>query len=73
MNTLNKQLLMRKLNELMELEYEETCEYSTTAECFEAKKGFEIQYERQKKKVRLIQSAKCDILFSFYNEDKDEE
>jgi len=68
MNILNKNLLMQNLNDLMELEYKEMCEYSTSAECSKAKEGFEVQYNKQKKKIELIQSAKNEILFPSFDE-----
>lgn len=65
MKQLDINALYKKLNDLMELEVTEMFEYSTTEMCSEPKPGFEMEYERQKVKIRLIQSAKNDILFSF--------
>jgi hypothetical protein len=49
----------------MELEVKEMFEYATTRTCSEPKSGFETQYDRQKEKIRLIQSAKNIMLFRF--------
>ena len=60
-----RELVLRRLNELMEAEVVEAIAYSTTETCSEAKRGYEAEYERQRAKIRLIQSAKDEILFSF--------
>ena len=66
MNNLNRLSLLQKLNDLMECEVEEIFEYSTTSACSVPKDGLETQYDKQKRKIQLIQSAKDDVLFSFF-------
>ena len=58
--------LYEMLNKLMTLEVVELMEYSTTETCYAPIEGLEAQYNKQAEKVRLIQSAKCKILFYRY-------
>ncbi|MCL2774500.1 MAG: hypothetical protein FWD71_14315 [Oscillospiraceae bacterium] len=60
----NEREILKKLNELLEIEVHELQRYSETSTCSNAKQGMEDEYNYQKNKVRLVLDIKNINLFS---------
>ncbi|MCL2775277.1 MAG: hypothetical protein FWD71_18305 [Oscillospiraceae bacterium] len=62
----DENIILAKLNELMEIEIKDFIQYCSTPICNRAKEGKEYEYNQYKKRIELLIDAKNYILFSFF-------
>ena len=63
---LDENIILNKLNKLLEIEVKDLLHYATAPSCNKAKEGYEYEYNRQKQRVELLLEVKNYILFSCF-------
>ena len=63
---LDENILLTKLNALLEIEVGELIKYSTTPACSEAKENKKSEYNQYKKTVGMLIDLKNYVLFSVF-------
>ena len=70
MVVLDENIVLDKLNKLIDIEVKDLLHYAAVPSCVKAKNGYEYEYKQQKQRVTLLIEAKNYILFSYFFPDR---